>query len=477
MGKQDFSGGGFYGKVGAHVGQRCYGQYMLRIYVKTPNPGTPAQKKVQTAFSIGVKFASFSCNLNNKSGTFSDPHNTQIAQRTKRAMQLQKQNALDLNQIPLFEESRNPDFVINSCQLYEFDNSLVKLRLTGNLPTTERHLSVCWYNSENEFSLDNCKISNGIFDPNGTDFNFTFPNIEDYVFSEKDKMIIVSNDDKTQSNTLVYMPSQNLSPPPIIEREMKLQVQAFTRNEHNFTIVFEENFINGVQEIGAVNVRAVSSGSWATKTLSNVEFYNSNGKFAMTFNDGTSNNFDLFAFPAESSITFESILITSEKLILTATNKTVSLTSDDLTRTTERKMIEMDSGTSDSITFQGTLDAVKWWAPEVTDEWDYVWADTKVTPVNQNDNRWKDKHNTVYTLVYPNGKNEFDTELDVEMVFPSLIQFYFYVDFPIDPDEVPEDVEFLTSQQDITIQVSRNINGVNYAYLDTIPQGTQYRIY
>lgn len=476
MGIQDFSGGGFYGKVGAHVGQRCYGQYMLRIYVKTPNPGTPAQKKVQTAFSIGVKFASFSCNLNNKSGTFSDPHNTQIAQRTKRAMQLQKQNALDLNQIPLFEESRNPDFVINSCQLYDFDNSLVKVKIAGNLPTTERHLSVCWYNSENEFSLDNCKISNGIFDPNGTDFNFTFPNIEDYEFSEKDKMIIVSNDDKTQSNTLVYMPSQNLLPIPIEEREINLQVQAFTRNGHNFTIIFEEDFINGVQEISAVNVRAVSAGSWTTKTLSNVEFYNSNGKFALTFSDGTSDNFGLFAFPANSSITFESILITSERLILTATNKTVSLTSNDLTRTIEQNMFELGSATFDNITFQGAVETPKWWCPEITDEWDYIFVDTKVTPVNQNDNRWKDTHNVIYTLVYPNGQNEFDTELDVDSVFSGSVAFYFYVEFPIDPDEVPEDVEFLTSQQDINIQISRTLNGVKYAYLSTIPQGTQYRI-
>lgn len=476
MGIQDFSGGGFYGKVGAHVGQRSYGRYMLRIYVKTPNPGTPAQKKVQTAFSIGVKFASFSCNLNNHSGTFSDTSNTQIAQRTKRAMQLQKQNALDLNQIPLFEESRNPDFVINSCQLYDFDNSLVKVKIAGNLPTTERHLSVCWYNSENEFSLDNCKISNGTFDPNGTDFNFTFPNIEDYEFSEKDKMIIVSNDDKTQSNTLVYMPSQNLLPIPIEEREINLQIQAFTRNGHNFTIIFEEDFINGVQEIGAVNVSAVSAGSWTTKTLSNVEFYNSNGKFAITFNDGTSDNFGLFAFPANSSITFESILITSERLILTATNKTVSLTSNDLTRTQNISALPIEIYTEDRIDFNAYIDVKKWWCPANIEVDDYFWIDGEVTPVNQNENRWKDTHNVVYTLVYPNEDNKFDIDALVDSLQSDTASLTFHIEFYINPDEVQTENEILTSQQEMAILMSRTLNGVKYVYLSTIPQGSQCHI-
>ena len=58
MAKQNFLAGGFYGKLGAMVGQRWKNKRTIRTYVIPHNPNTPEQRKNRNGFAGAVQFAS-----------------------------------------------------------------------------------------------------------------------------------------------------------------------------------------------------------------------------------------------------------------------------------------------------------------------------------------------------------------------------------------------------------------------------------
>lgn len=64
MAIQNFISGGFYGKLGAMVGQRWRNKRTLRRYVIPNNPQTPLQQANRSVFSQGVKLAQEAMNLN-----------------------------------------------------------------------------------------------------------------------------------------------------------------------------------------------------------------------------------------------------------------------------------------------------------------------------------------------------------------------------------------------------------------------------
>ena len=55
MAKQNFLAGGFYGKLGAMVGQRWKNKRTIRTYVIPHNPNTPEQRKNRNGFAGAVQ--------------------------------------------------------------------------------------------------------------------------------------------------------------------------------------------------------------------------------------------------------------------------------------------------------------------------------------------------------------------------------------------------------------------------------------
>jgi len=330
---QNFSGGGFYGKLGVHVGQRLYDRFILRTYVKTPNPKTPNQMRVRGDFSRTSKRASFSLNLNPRTPQISTQTMPAIAARNKVAIALEKSGAADLDLLPLFELERQPNFLLNKIALVRQDNARAYFQISGNLPLVSRNISAVFILDDEDFELENCQITSGAYVLSGADYNLYLEKPSIWTFDDKTRIVLISNDDAQNQNTFVWLPCSYIDPAPLPERNFDFTISAFTRNGNIFEIVFNETYITGAQNFENFVLHCVSDGSFGDFSIESPTMTDKNGKFAIQFSSPNSNEFEIWAFPSGSKFTISNLVIYGDEIILKAQNAEVSLTSSDLTRT------------------------------------------------------------------------------------------------------------------------------------------------
>lgn len=339
MAIQNFSGGGFYGKLGVHVGQRLYDKFVLRTYVKTPNPKTPNQQRVRGDFSRTSKRASFSLNLNPRTPQISTQTMPAMAARNKIAIALEKNGAADLDLLPLFELEKQPNYLLNRITLVRQDNERAYFQVAGTLPLVSRTLNAVFILDEEEFEIENCKLTNGFFVLSGADYNLILEKPAVWTFDEKTRIVLISNDDAQNQNTFVWLPCSFVDLTPIPERAFDFTISSFTRNQNVFEIVFAENYITGAQNFEDFTLHCISNGSFGNFSIENPTLTNKNGKFAIQFSCTYSNEWEIWAFPNGSYFTISNLIIYGEEIVLKAQNAQITLTSSDLTR---NRTISMD---------------------------------------------------------------------------------------------------------------------------------------
>jgi hypothetical protein len=109
MSKQDFATGGFYGKLGAVVGQRYHGKYILRTYVKTPNPRTEKQQENREIFATAVRLTQLAMNVNGHDGLWDTSKRSEYSSRMALALKRLHAGLDEDESIPLFPENYNPN--------------------------------------------------------------------------------------------------------------------------------------------------------------------------------------------------------------------------------------------------------------------------------------------------------------------------------------------------------------------------------
>lgn len=333
MGKQNIVSGGFYGKVGALIGQRWHNIRTVRAYTKPTNPRTEKQQANRKVFADLTKNAQIAQGMNYNAPCFSDIDNSEWAVRMASASQLKKSGQSGLNLIPLFPYGYVPNFSIKGITLEETQGtSKATFSVEGDIPTNERDLSILVLTRATEDAPATLELYRAILN-NGTSQTFTIEGIKVSELNEFTKMLIVSNDDKANNGEMVYASEQSVKLPQIVTRNFNISVAGVQRNEKTFTITFAEPFVEGSYEIGQMEITGISNGEEKTVSFTPQTFLNNNGYFAVSFTQTTQDDSEILAFPQGSSLLIEKIEVIAERLILTSQGEpSQSFDNSDLTR-------------------------------------------------------------------------------------------------------------------------------------------------
>lgn len=115
--------GGYYGKLGATVGQRWKNKRTLRTYVIPANPRTEKQQANRGTFKTAIMFAQLAQAMNPKTNCFDTSKITLWNNRMSLARTLQKLDTWDLNKLPLYPQNFTPPLVVAPSATIEDYNS------------------------------------------------------------------------------------------------------------------------------------------------------------------------------------------------------------------------------------------------------------------------------------------------------------------------------------------------------------------
>lgn len=149
MAKQNFLAGGYYGKLGATVGQRWKNQRTIRTYVVPENPRTPKQMANRNKFSASVPFAQKGMSMNYRSPAFASETTTEWALRMSSAKYAMDIGLSDVAAIPVVPRGFTSAYTITEITLESvIDATHAKLSLIGTLPAGSKSYSLMIYFSD-----------------------------------------------------------------------------------------------------------------------------------------------------------------------------------------------------------------------------------------------------------------------------------------------------------------------------------------
>lgn len=333
MGKQNTLSGGFYGKVGAFIGQRWHNIRTIKAYTKPSNPRTEKQQANRRVFADYTKNAQIGQGMNYNAPCFNGIDNSEWGIRMACASQLKKSGQSGLNLIPLFPYGYVPQFSIKGITLEETQGGMKAIfSVEGELPTTERDLSILVSTKESENGAETWELYRTVLNK-GTAQTFTIEGINVQELNEYTKMLIVSNDDKENNGEMVYGSEQTVKVPQIVEKAFDISVIGVQRDGKTFTIIFAEPFVDGVYEIGQMQVKGISNGEEKTLTFTPATLANNNGFFSVSFTQETLADSEILAFPQGSSLLVEKIKVSADRIILTSEGQSAqAFDNSDLTR-------------------------------------------------------------------------------------------------------------------------------------------------
>lgn len=149
MAKQNFLAGGYFGKLGATVGQRWKNIRTIRTYVIPHNPRTPKQQANRNTFSQAVPYAQLGQQTNFGSVLFKDEAKTEWSLRMRAALENIKNGLRDVGIVPTYPALFSPTYEITEMDIthvtagFSFDATI-----TGTLPEGARRYSAILYLSD-----------------------------------------------------------------------------------------------------------------------------------------------------------------------------------------------------------------------------------------------------------------------------------------------------------------------------------------
>lgn len=151
MAKQNFLAGGYYGKLGATVGQRWKNIRTIRTYVIPHNPRTPAQQANRNKFAIAVPFAQLGQQTNFGSILFNDPAKPEWAIRMSSAIANINAGMSDVGIVPTYPEGFRATYTITSMDITAVTAGVgFTAQVTGDLPEGAKAYSALLYLAEVE---------------------------------------------------------------------------------------------------------------------------------------------------------------------------------------------------------------------------------------------------------------------------------------------------------------------------------------
>lgn len=333
MAKFNTLAGGYYGKLGATVGQRWKNIRTVRAYVVPHNPQTEVQQANRQRFSDCVFYAQLAGQMNAKVTAFDTTSKTLWNARMSTARALQDLGYSEMDRLPLYPTSFSVPNIISAATITQVvDETHIQVTVEGIAPTEERVLTMLLLLPGAESWKDRlalCIGSNG--EAGGNIFTFRLP--EGLTIPNGTKARFVSCDDTDSLTDLIASAQIDL---PIAAPEHHIfdtSITSVTRSGNNFTFTFGEDYQSGDNSITVASLKGVVNGAITTISDPAVSLINNGGKFAMVYTSEATDNQDLIAFPAGSEVAISAIKSWSATVHADAENATESFASTDLTRT------------------------------------------------------------------------------------------------------------------------------------------------
>ena len=337
MAKQNFLAGGFYGKLGAMVGQRWKNKRTIRTYVIPHNPNTPEQRKNRNGFAGAVQFAQMGMQMNYYCALFDNPNFTRWNYRMSVARNLKFAGMQDLNLIPLYPIDFTPPLVITQVKLKSVTGSKhVTLSLPELMWAEDRVFSLMFALYEDAETFLGYKLYLG------------------YYYKDNPQTLEVDVDDVAEINDNCYVrlvTNDDVDSNADMIASSKLKVQTDGKDEHEFdctvsliekttlgmTITFREPWVEGATTNNvSLLVSFVSDGQRKVASVSNSVLENNNGLCSVQIPYLTVYNQDLPAFPEGSFISSVNVKYEGATFNVTVTDGHASFSDTDLERSLDK---------------------------------------------------------------------------------------------------------------------------------------------
>ena len=351
MAIQNFLSGGYYGKLGATVGQRWKNKRTIRTYVKPANPRTEVQQANRNRFANAVTFAQMGLQMNYYATVFDDPNFTHWNYRMKVARELRNQGLTGLDLIPLYPTSFVPPTLIQSITIERVQGQKHITFAVENLNSnTDRVLSLMFaiYNESDVFL--GYKLYLGYYYANNP--GFLEVDVDDISEINTHCFVrVVSNDDTDSTVDMIASPNLAVEQGSKEIRDFNTAIREVQKSNVGIKVIFEEHW-KGTPTENEITITAnfISNGASATATATSTTLTNENGYCSVLVPFATSDSQHLPAFPNGSSFVVTSVTYEGSTWQFVKENDTVQYNDADLTRTISSSPT-WDTSSQEAISF------------------------------------------------------------------------------------------------------------------------------
>lgn len=359
MAIQNFLSGGYYGKLGATVGQRWKNKRTIRTYVKPANPRTEVQQANRNKFANAVTFAQMGMQMNYYATVFDDPNFTHWNYRMKVARELRNQGLSNLDLIPLYPTSFVPPTLIQSVEVSGIQGqkhiTFAVENLNGN---SDRVLSLMFaLYDENDVFLG-YKLYLGYYyasKPGLLEVDVdNVSEINSHCFVR-----MVTNDDINSLTDMIASPNLQIKQSGPETRAFDTTIREVQKSPAGIKVIFEEPW-KDAPTVNTITITAnfVSNGANANATATSAALENENGYCSVLIPFVTSDNQHLPALPNGSNFVIATVDYEGATWVYTKTDDTIAYSDTDLARTINSSPTWNPASTSDiafTIPFGGTI--------------------------------------------------------------------------------------------------------------------------
>ena len=360
MAIQNFLSGGYYGKLGATVGQRWKNKRTIRTYVVPNNPRTPSQQANRGKFADAVTYSQIGMQMNYYCALFDDPNMTRWNYRMKVARELKAAGFNNLDLIPLYPMSFTPSILLSDFTRSKVEgNTHITFSCQNLTSEVDRVFSIMFalYTEENEFL--GYKLYLGYYYANNP--GFIEVDVDDINEINNNCFVrIVSNDDENLNAPLIASPQLQVTGKAIDVHTFDNTIKDVEVTNEGITITFAELWkATPTTNTASVDVKCVVNGSLVTINGTDLMLFNNNGYCALEVEYQTTEPQSLPAFPIGSSIDNLNVDYKGETWDITIQNASTPYSNSDTNRTFNNTISSIArSGTTFTITLATALPTI-----------------------------------------------------------------------------------------------------------------------
>ena len=337
MAKQNFLSGGFYGKLGAMVGQRWKNKRTIRTYVIPKNPNTPEQKRNRNNFAGAVQYAQMGMQMNYYCNLFENPSFTKWNYRMSVARNLKFSGMTDLNLIPLYPTDFTPPTTITGIKVDSITGPNHVTFSVPELTASENRVFSMMFALYNEASLfRGYKLYLGYYDKNHP--QLLEVDVDDVKEINSHCFVrLVTNDDQDSIKDMIASASLAVQMEEIDRHTFDCSISMVSKSASGFTITFAEPWKeNPTVNTVSFDLSFISDGMRKVVSYSDRVLVNNNGLCSVDVPYSTTYNQDLPALPEGSGISGVNVDYTGQGYEITLTDGSASYSDSDLVRNLDK---------------------------------------------------------------------------------------------------------------------------------------------